>query len=48
MKDLIYFNDEWNGQDEKPNPAHYDDMKIYLKDLDDYNNKKGGNTKSKD
>lgn len=32
--DFIYFNDEWNQH--KPDPANYDDMKIYLRDLELY------------
>ena len=32
---FIVYNDEWNGGSliDKPNPAHYDDMKHYYQDL---------------
>jgi hypothetical protein len=35
-KEPIYFNDEWNKKDDKPDIGNYDEIKIYLKDLHEW------------
>lgn len=36
----FFWDDEWDEIKNKPNPAHYDNMKDYYKDLELYEKKK--------